>query len=327
MSREELGDVADEGATRTTLLAAPALAAPALAAPRPPARSSSPGTTPTLEPDPPGTPARIRRRHAVAAGLTAVLLAICGASGWIAARLWTDTPSSPVGDEPAAWAVVVDARLRGETGARLLVDVTVRLTNLGRAPMILTGAETTFDAGSVEAVVPDSVPVRPGEAVEVVARSAIACRSPLPLRLFPLQVRRADHTLVTVPISGATAALTAVCGAQDLDSAVLALTRVAPDGNRLALVLRSPTGRTTGVVGAHAGGVQLTGRPFGAFDGNDRILWLDPPRTCPAPWLAGGLPRIVTLEIDAGGPATVDLDTGFALARWLRAGPCAGSRR
>jgi hypothetical protein len=307
VSREELGDAIAETADR--IRRALSGAAPGL-----PNAPSAP-TAPRVKP--------ADRADVAPAALLAVLL---GAIGWFAASAWMDGAETPVRDGPVGWAVVLETRPRGESGTRALVDVVVQVTNLDRTPVTLTGAETTFDAGAIEAVAPDSLALRPGAGERVTVHAAVGCRSPLPLRLFPLQFRRVDHTLVTVPISGATAALAAVCETQGPTAQVLTLTRAAPDGDRLALMLRSPTGRTTKVLAVRAAGVAFTGRPLGVIDGNESILWLDPLPTCPADWRTAGLPRSITVDIDAGGPATLDLDTGYALARWLRTGPCAGSR-
>jgi hypothetical protein len=119
--------------------------------------------------------------------------------------------------------------------------------------------------------------------------------------------------------------LARVCQLQQPGSQVLTLVSAARDGIRLKLAIRSPSGRTTQVLALGAEGVPLTGEPLpSSVEATPRIIWLDPPATCPAEWVAAGLPRTVDLEVDVGGPATVSLDVGFAVAQWLRAGPCAG---
>lgn len=311
MSREELGD--DDARS-----AVPSQRVPLLA---PPAPAPDPST------DVPADLSPAARRR-IRAALLAVVLVLAGTTGWIGGRAWGGSVDpDAVLDGPIAWAAVVGTRPLGGSGNRALVEVVVRVTNLGRTPLILTGAEASFDAGAIEVVSPDSLPIPPGGTVDAVARASVACRSPQPLRLYPLQVRRSDHSLHSIEIVGSAAALTRVCHAQGPTSEVLTLVRVTEDGERLRLVVRSPTGRTTKVTGVHAGGVTFTGRPLdGAFDARERIIWLDRPRTCPSEWLSGGLPRTLTFELDPGGPAALNLDAGYALARWLRAGPCAGGR-
>jgi len=91
-------------------------------------------------------------------------------------------------------------------------------------------------------------------------------------------------------------------------------------------VVRSRSGRPTRVVGLGAGSFRLRGRPTPAtVDSQNRTIWVDRPSRCPAEWVDGGLPRTIDLDLDVGAPATVSLDTGFALPRWLRAGACAST--
>ena len=202
------------------------------------------------------------------------------------------------------------------------------MTNLGRTPITLTGAEASFDAGGIEVIAPDSVQIPAGISIDTVAHTGIACRAPLPLRLYPLQVRTVDRALHTVDVAGAATALARACEAQGPATRILTLVSVTEDGDRLRLTIKSPTGRTTQIQSLRAQGVALTGRPLhGSFDARDRTVWVDRPPTCPAAWLSGGLPRTITMDVDVGGPTTVTFDTGYAMARWLRAGPCAGSRR
>jgi hypothetical protein len=206
------------------------------------------------------------------------------------------------------------------------VNVVVRVTNLDRDPIVITGAEASFDAGAVDAVTPDSLPVTAGGSAEVVAHAAVDCRSPTPLRLYPLQIRLGDHSLTTIPVVGATAVLARICQAQGPALRVLDLVAVTPQpDHRLRVTLTSPTGRTTQVLGLHAGGVPLDARPLPGSVARDAVtFWIDPPDRCPAEWQAVGLPRTLTVDGDTGGPVSVTVDAGYPLARWLRAGPCAG---
>jgi hypothetical protein len=243
---------------------------------------------------------------------------------WAVERSWAASQDRDIGlDRPPAWAVAVDLRPRGGGGRRLAADVVVRVTNLGRTPLTITGHEASFDAGAIESVTPAPAGVAVGRTTDVVVHAVVDCGSPQPLRLYPLQLRRADRTLVGVEIAGATAVLARLCDASGPEAQVLRLVSVQRDDARLRLVMRSPTGRTTQVTGLSAGGVALDGRPLsGSFDGRDRVLWIDPPATCPPEWVTAGLPRTVTLDVDAGGPATVTLDAGYPLVRWLQDGAC-----
>jgi hypothetical protein len=306
MSREEFGDAIAERATRTT----------------------SPPTTPTSQFDRATAGQHPGQGRRLAVTSLVLLIALSGVAGWMGGRMWDDNLEPAPADAPVAWATTVDARPRGESARRVLADVTIRITNLSRTPVTLTGAAATFDAGSIEAVTPDSVVIPVGASAETVAHASIACRAPQPLRLYPLQIRRDDHSLVTVRIIGDAAALTRICDAQAPDTRILAIVRTDEDGDRLELVLRSPTGRNTRVTALRAGGVTLTDHPpDDPVDGREHVFWLERPRSCPIEWLSTGLPRTVELDVDTGGPATVTLDTGYVLARWLRAGPCSGSQQ
>jgi hypothetical protein len=253
-------------------------------------------------------------------------LLLSGTAGWAAVRTWAGAPGDPTRNEPLIWAVVVNARPHGQSGFRTLADIAVRVTNVSREQVTLTGAETTFDAGGVESVTPDSHPIPAGTSTDAVAHAAVECDSTKPLRLYPLQFRHTDHTLATVQVLGAAAALTDICQAQEPQSRVLTFDQAQSDGERLRFLLRSPTGRATKVLGLRAAGVTLTGHPLGsAVDKSGHPLWINPPRVCPVQWLRAGIPRLITLDVDAGGPATVEVDTGYEFARWLRAGACAGN--
>jgi hypothetical protein len=255
-----------------------------------------------------------------------VVTLLAGLAAWLGERAWGGTQDRDSSlDRPSAWAVVVDVRPLGGSGRKVAVDVVVRITNLIRTPVTVPGVEVSFDAGTIESIAPRGLTVAAGASADAVARATVDCGSPLSLGLYPLQVRRADRSLQSIEISGATAVLARICNAQVPDLRVLTLVGVSQDADRLRLVVRSPTGRTTTIRGLRARGVALTGRPLsGGFDGRERVLWVDRPRTCPAEWLSTGLPRTLTVEVDVGGPATVTLDVGYPLARWLRAAPCTG---
>jgi len=141
-------------------------------------------------------------------------------------------------------------------------------------------------------------------------------------------LRGSDRVLRSIPIDGDAAALARICTLQPAAVHLLELVSAAPDGARLRLQVRSPTGRTTEVNAVSARGVALTGRPIpGTVDALGRTIWIDPPASCPNAWLHSGLPRTLDLRLDAGGDSTVSLDLGFTFARWLRAGPCSGQDR
>jgi hypothetical protein len=249
--------------------------------------------------------------------------------GWLAGGAWNaseDQPATLRG--PAAAAVVIGVRPSTDTAVRTGADLIVQISNLTTGPLVLAGAEASFDAAEVTAVTPQGLQITAGSTATAVLRAAISCGSPQPLRLPALSVRGSDRVLRPIEIDGSASALARVCNLQRPAVHLLQLVSAAPDGARLRLQVRSPTGRTTQVNAISAGGVALSGRPIpGAVDALGRTIWIDPPTSCPDAWLHSGLPRTLDLRVDAGGDATVTLDLGYAVARWLRAGVCSGQDR
>jgi hypothetical protein len=321
MSREELGndvmgDVVDSGRSSRP----PGRASPISAGPAPSGTNDDgPGG------DGPGDrscpPRPWPRGHLVASSIVVVLSALMGFGS---ARVWNDASieGSLLASDPIAWAVVVEAR--PATGvARTALDLVVRLTNLGRSTITVSGSESTDDAGSIESVVPDGLGIEEGGSTVVLVHASIDCSSPKRLRLYPLQVRRGDQTLHAVEIMGATAELARSCQAQAEHAHVVLLTGVGEEDGQLRLTFSSPTGRTTRVLGLRAGEVTLTGEPsHGLFDTRPWTTWIRPPRTCPTEWIHRGLPRTVTVDVDAGGAVPVTLDATDALPRWLLRHSC-----
>jgi hypothetical protein len=265
--------------------------------------------------------ARVRVAWVVAALVAGVLAGRLGAGSWDGTQTVDPAPDGEV-----ASAVVLDVRPAGGTPARTPVDLVVRVTSLDRTALVVVGGEAGFDAGTIESVVPNGMRIDPGGSGLVTVHAGIACGSRQPLRLGDLQVRRADHRIRTITITGASGALASLCDLQTPGAHPLALVSALPDDTRMRLAVRSPTGRTTRVTAIGVDGVPFTGRPLPATVGAQQTeIWLNRPASCPAAWVNGGLPRTVDVDLDAGGPATVTLDVGFALARWLRAGPCAAA--
>ncbi len=162
----------------------------------------------------------------------------------------------------------------------------------------------------------------------------VGCASPQGLRLPDLRLSTPDGLVtVEVPVDAAAPALAAACDGSGTRpaiveaSAVPARSEVARfvDGDRLRLSVVAPSGRTTRVVGARVGGLELFGDPLPmTVDGTPRALWLDQPIACDPSLTRGGLPTALDLDVDAGAGqvATVRVAIGAPLVRWLLAGPC-----
>jgi len=266
-----------------------------------------------------------RRR---AAALLAVLL-VCGVIGWFAGDQWqTSQDRAEALGGVTASATVIDTRLDGGTDLRATAGLTVRVSNLGRQPFTLTGQEASFDAGEITQVTPRGLAIEAASYRTVVLDVSVVCASPRPLRLPPLQVRGADQVLRSVPVDGSAAALASLCEALTPRLHMVRLLAVGLDGPRLRLLIDSPTGRTTQLLGVSAGGVPLlAGATPSVLDAMGHTVWIDPPADCPPAWTRAGVPRALDLLVDAGGPVTITLDTGLAMPRWLLAGPCAAATR
>ena len=308
---------------------APAPAPDSLPAPAPaPAPDPAPDPGPTPAPADPATRqgpvVRASRSRSV---LVATLVALAAGTGlgWSATAAWNRTADGPeVTASGVPTAVVTGVQTSIGIRGRTTLELIVRLANPGPERLTLADVRRSFTAGDIDVIETEGLVVPPRGAADAALRATVACASPRPLRLPELLLRAPGRPDVGVPLVGDGRALVTACESQTGDPHVLDLVRTEPDGRGLRMVITSASGRTTLVNGISAGSVPLAGRPLPAtVDAEERTVWLDAPATCPQEWLADGLPRTVELEVDAGAEATVTLDLRYALARWLRAGPCA----
>jgi hypothetical protein len=114
---------------------------------------------------------------------------------------------------------------------------------------------------------------------------------------------------------------------------VLGLVRAGIEGDRLRLSLSTLGGRTLRLLAMSVDDVALTGRPLpSTMDSPTRVMWLNPPTTCPDVWRTRGLPNTVHATIatsldrryDGEGTADVSLSVGAVLAQWLSTTACKG---
>jgi hypothetical protein len=274
-------------------------------------------------------PLAFLRRHRGRLTAAAAMLATSGLVGWVAGDAWENGQDRSAPDPgPVASAVALDVRPSGGTRVRTAADVVVRITNLSTGTLTLAGAEASFDAGAITGMTPSQVEIPSGRSAVTTVDAAVACGSPQPLRLPAIQVR-IDHRLRSVPVDGSAAVLGEVCNQLSDDVHLLTLESVSREDGRLLVVVHSPTGRTTEILGISARGVPLAGRgfPTTVVDAMGHTFWLDPPPACPAEWVKAGMPRTLDLRLDTGGESRVSLDLGFSLTRWLRDGPCRGAAR
>ncbi len=280
------------------------------------------GAPPVPPPVGPATPLPPTGRARRVAVLVAALLAAVG--GWT----WTGLARSAQalagrGDTTAAVALVTGARPgeRESQVVRGVFDVTVR--NVGGVPFQVRGTAASLGAVAVEAV-DGAGEVAPGASRQLLLHVWVSCASPLPLRLPALRLTGPDGGSGAV-VRGGAAVLAGWCAGVDRD--LLELAGTTGDGDRLRVVLRVPSGRTTRIDAVRAGGVLLSASPLPIWlGGQASTLWLTPPRPCPRAWSAGGLPTSVDLDADVGGPATVSVAVGPDLARWLAEHGCGRSR-
>ena len=245
--------------------------------------------------------------------------------GWSATAAWDRTADGPeITASGVPTAVVTGVQTSIGVRGRTTLELIVRVANPGPEQLTVAGVRRSFTAGDIDVIETRDLVVPPRGEADAAVRATVACASPRPLRLPELLLRTPGRPDVGVPLVGDGRALVTACESQTGDPHVLDLVRTEPDGRRLRMVITSASGRTTVVNRISAGSVPLAGRPLPAtVDAEERTVWLDPPAVCPPEWLADGLPRTVDLEVDAGAEATVTLDLRYALARWLRAGPCA----
>jgi hypothetical protein len=264
-------------------------------------------------------PAFPRKRGGTA--LMAGLVSVVGClAGWAAAGAWA--PTNATAPPEAITATVRDMRpdpdSRPEPArARLVVDV----VNATPGAVAVVGHSTSFDAASITGLEPRSLKIAAGASRSVVLQVAVACSGPAPLRSPALRIRRADGGIRPVPVTGASQALLAVCAAGTAHQLPLVIDKVSLDGRRLALVMTSPSGRTTEVHAVRAGGVALAATQA-TIAGGETTIWLDPPVDCPQAWRSEGVPQQVSVDVDVGGPASITLPVGPALADWILADSC-----
>lgn len=290
---------------------------------RTPPNPPPPGHTPPTRTPPARTP--WQRRTTVLAAAATLGITI----GWLADTAWQTAQSADARLRTAGLSsVVVDAQHTGDAPTRMTADLTVRLDNLGLAPVQLIGSEVTYDAVAVVAIEPPRQTVPVDASRTVVLRVAIGCRSPRPLRLPPLQGRTPDGALLSLPTDGAGQALADLCAAGAGADHVIRQVGVSGDGTQLKVAMTADSGRTTEVHQIRAGGVRLEARPLPAtVDGTVRTFWLQRPTECSPLWQRSGLPEVIHLDVDIGADVTVAVPLGYALAGWLLDGPCRGSPR
>jgi hypothetical protein len=198
----------------------------------------------------------------------------------------------------------------------------VLVLNNGSAPVAVTGFEPPRDAGFLMSLDPRRAEVAGLGRAELVVQFAVRCGSPVPLDLPALRIRRSDGGLRPLPLVGATDALARVCAGWSRQEP-LVVDQVAREGDRLRLLLRVPGGRSTRLEVAAAGTVRLSVSDLPVtVDGAGTTVWLQPPAECPVRWQQSGLPRVLTLQADLGGPAVLALSIGPALSDWIMDTAC-----
>ncbi len=310
MSREVLGgdnpeerpDAANSGAAPTVDVR---LAAEPDPAPRRPDRPGS--STSTTRPAP-----RL---------LLAALLGL--GAGWVAADRW----AHPAGhDGPVAQAVVVAHVVYPGQGPERAVSLDVTLSDDSGQALTVARPLSASPAVRRPALDPASPTVLPGHPLELALQLKLACAVPSPLAV-DLELVGLDGVTRRIPVDGAAGALADSCEQAVPSAPVLALTGMSVDSSgRLVVGIVSPTRRSTVLRSFHAGTLDLpaTGLPLTVGAHRADVL-LEPPQGCPAPAVAAGVPQTLDVEIDLGGPATVSLQAGRVLSRWLLHSACRSS--
>jgi len=285
-------------------------------------------------------PAMSRRRRAA---VVLVLAALSGAAfGWNGAGSWREAQEREVllqSAGAAAAVVALDASVGGldavdEARGVRSAALTVSILNLGGVPLQVSGRSDSLSAVRIRFVNPSGASVGPRARLTVRVVVEVACSSPQALRVPPLQITSPDGLVRDIPLDATAPALGDLCTENINGTAALiegAAARTGTDvgdlvdDGRFRVSVRAPSGRTTRVVGVRAGGLELTGDPLPAtVDGTARVLWLEQPRACDPSVSRSGLPRSLDVDVDggAGQTATVRVQIGDALARWLLDGPC-----
>jgi len=263
-----------------------------------------------------------RRRTAL---LVALVCLAGGLGGWALAGAWS--PATRAAEPDAVTATVRDVVAEAgdrpvPTRGHLLVEV----VNASAGTIVVTGHDVSYDAAQITGVVPRilEVPAAASRTLEVDV--AVGCTGPAPLRSAPLRLRRMDGGIRPLPVNGASQALTTLCATAGGPQSPLVIHEAHPEGGRLALVMSAPSGRTTEVEAVRAGGVPLV-TTQATVAGASTTIWLEPPYDCPMAWRSTGIPQQVSLDVDVGGPASLTLQVGPALADWLLATSCPGGSR
>lgn len=245
--------------------------------------------------------------------LLAVLLT--GSLGWLAAGAWQ--PPAPPPPPEAVTATVLDARADGDRPTPIRGRMRVTVENPGDHAVAVVGFEPSRDSGFVLGLDPRRLEVPAGGSADLVVQFAVRCGDAAPLDLPGLRVRRPDGGLRPIPLEGATDALAALCSGWPHQEP-LVVDSVRRDGDRLALRLRVPGGRSTRIDSAAAGAFVLTVSDLpNTVDGGGTTVWLVPPASCPVRWQQTGIPRTLTLQGDLGGPATLTLTIGSLMSDWI----------
>lgn len=265
------------------------------------------------------------RKRGHTALLVGVVCVVGCLGGWTAAGAWA--PANPPTPPEAVTATVRDMRLDPDSRpeparARLVIDV----VNASPGAVVVVGHATSFDAASITGLEPRALKIAAGASRAVEVEVAVACSGPAPLRAPALRIRRTDGGIRPVPVTGASQALLAVCAAGSGQQLPLVIDKVSLDGRRLAVVMSVPSGRTTQVQAVRAGGVALAASQA-TIGGGDTTIWLDPPVDCPQAWRSDGVPQQITLDVDVGGPGSLSLQIGPALADWILADSCPAASR
>jgi hypothetical protein len=249
-----------------------------------------------------------------------------GQGGW---RIGTPTA-------PAVSAIVTD--VIGGAGVRhpARVQVSISVSNDGTDEIQVIKPMAAGQGTSVLSLAPAALVVPAGESALLNANVAVDCTLPSPLLLpaFGLKLINGDQWQLRIGGSGA---LLEACGRAVPKIRPLAVTAGRTTNGRLALLVRSPTGRPLQITAIRAGGVRLAAPalPARVTGPAPVVVWLDPPPSCPMQWRVAGLPDALGFDLmpEAGsGPDSVtgwiselDLSIGPALISWLLATSCAVS--
>lgn len=268
---------------------------------------------------------RPRRRRLLAATLLAST-----AFGW----LGPDLGPSDILDRPTPVVVALVTENRYEPASRGSASTTlqVAISNLSTTPVQLTGFDTAYVAAEVTLVHDAGRVIAPGASLRTDVSVSVLCTVPTPLVLPTLKLRDVDGVEFHLPVAGSVQALVESCAGGDT-TPVLGLVSSAVEGDRLRLSLSTLGGRTLRLLAMSVDDVALAGRPLPAtMDSPTRVMWLNPPTTCPDVWRTRGLPDTVhatiatSLDRRYGGEGTADvsLRVGVLLAHWLSATACKG---